>query len=301
MTCCDKKENIVRCFRSKYSFLSNFYSATVFFDGVTYLNSESAYQAQKCKNEEERLLFTKLSSDEAKSLGKKVDCREDWDEVKLSLMKDIVYNKFTQNPHLAKALTDTGEIPLFEGNNWGDLYWGVDLKTGVGENNLGKILMNLRKSFAEKGIPKTKNVPESLFEHSGDVYVVLGDTVLSECEYIVCDISQAETLCVPDECRKRVIFAEGPRYPAENCAEKLFDCYTHYLDNTKENDIHSIAFSVISVGKYSYPKKEACRIAVEAVKAWKVKNPQYNLIIKLFSPDSRLYGLLCEELKNEKT
>lgn len=294
MICFDKEENIVRCFRSKYSFLSNFYPAKVFFDGVTYLNSESAYQAQKCKNEEERLGFAKLSSDEAKSLGRKVDCREDWDEVKLSLMKEIVYSKFTQNPHLAKALTDTGEMPLFEGNNWGDLYWGVDLKTGNGENNLGKILMDLRKSFVKNGIPETKNVPKSSFEYLGDVFVVLGDTVLSECEYIVCDISQAETLCVPDECRKRIAFAEGPRYPSENCAEKLFECYTHYLDNAKENDIHSIAFSVISVGKYSYPKKEACRIAVEAVKIWKEINPQYNIKIMLCSLDSRLYDLLCE-------
>lgn len=299
MICVNKEENIVRCFRGKYSFLSNFYPAKVFFDGVTFLNSESAYQAQKCKNEEERLLFAKLSSDESKSLGRKVDCREDWDEVKLSLMKDIVYNKFTQNPHLAKALADTREMPLLEGNNWGDLYWGVDLKTGDGENNLGKILMNLRKEFIENGIPETKIVPENSFEHSGDIFVALEDTVLSECEYIVCDTSQAETLCVPDEYKKRVVFAEGPRYPSENCAEKLSDCYTYYLDNAKENDIHSIAFSVISVGKYSYPKKEACRIAVESVKAWKVKNPQYNIKIKLCSLDSRLYDLLCEELKNE--
>ena len=120
--------------------------------------------------------------------------------MKLSLIKEIVYSKFTQNPHLAKALFDTREMPLFEGNNWGDLYWGVDLKTGNGENNLGKILMNLRKEYIENGIPETEIVPESLFENSGDIFVVLGDTVLSECEYIVCDISQAEMLCIPDEC-----------------------------------------------------------------------------------------------------
>lgn len=77
MICCDKEENIVRCFRGKYSFLSNFYPAKVFFDGVTYLNSESAYQAQKCKNAEKRFRFANLSSDEAKSLGRKVDCTEE--------------------------------------------------------------------------------------------------------------------------------------------------------------------------------------------------------------------------------
>jgi hypothetical protein len=33
---------------------------------------------------------------------------------------------------------------LVEGNRWGDQFWGVDLRTGLGENHLGKILMKVR-------------------------------------------------------------------------------------------------------------------------------------------------------------
>ncbi len=36
---------------------------------------------------------------------------------------------------------------LQEGNRWGDTFWGVDLRTGKGENKLGKILMRVRKEL----------------------------------------------------------------------------------------------------------------------------------------------------------
>ena len=42
--------------------------------------------------------------------------------------------------------------------------------------------------------------------------------------------------------------------------------YTASLELAKENGIHSITFPSISTGKFSYPKKEACRIAVETFK-----------------------------------
>ena len=56
-------------FREEYEFLSNFYPTKVVFDGITYYNSEAAYQAQKCLHPEERMRFAHLSSDEAKRLG----------------------------------------------------------------------------------------------------------------------------------------------------------------------------------------------------------------------------------------
>ena len=33
---------------------------------------------------------------------------------------------------------------LQEGNNWGDAFWGVHLKSEEGENNLGKLIMEIR-------------------------------------------------------------------------------------------------------------------------------------------------------------
>jgi hypothetical protein len=52
--------------------------------------------------------------------------------------------KFRQHPELAEQLLATGERELVEGNTWRDRIWGVDLKTGTGENRLGKTLMVVR-------------------------------------------------------------------------------------------------------------------------------------------------------------
>ena len=50
-----------------------------------------------------------------------------------------------QHPELAEALLRTDDCELIEGNTWGDRYWGtVD---GYGENQLGQILMDIRKKL----------------------------------------------------------------------------------------------------------------------------------------------------------
>ncbi len=55
-----------------------------------------------------------------------------------------VLDKFTRNPQLREMLLATGDKYLEETNHWGDKYWGVDYKTGVGFNKLGVILMDVR-------------------------------------------------------------------------------------------------------------------------------------------------------------
>ena len=57
-------------------------------------------------------------------------------------MLDVVRAKFDQHPDLAQKLLATGDEELVEGNDWGDIYWGV--YKGHGKNMLGKILMRVR-------------------------------------------------------------------------------------------------------------------------------------------------------------
>jgi len=59
-------------------------------------------------------------------------------------MTDLVRQKFS-NPQLAKQLLDTKDFELIEGNTWGDTFWGVC--SGKGQNNLGKILMQIRNEL----------------------------------------------------------------------------------------------------------------------------------------------------------
>ena len=141
--------NCISRFTGRYAFLGNFYDAPVEFGGIRYRNSEAAFQAQKCEDEEKRLWFAGLAPGRAKSLGGRVRLREDWEEVKTGLMLEIVRAKFTQNPELAEKLLATGEKRLVEGTAWNDTCWGIDIHTGKGENRLGKILMQVRDELKE--------------------------------------------------------------------------------------------------------------------------------------------------------
>ena len=132
-------------FKGEYFFLSNFYPTKIKYNGIQYLNNEAAFQAQKCTTMEDRIKFSCLNPSDAKRLGRRIILRNDWESVKISIMHDIVFEKFKQNPHLTKKLLDTGDVYLEEGNNWGDRIWGT--VNGVGRNELGKILMEVRKEI----------------------------------------------------------------------------------------------------------------------------------------------------------
>lgn len=132
-------------FKGEYFFLSNFYPTKIKYNGIQYLNNEAAFQAQKCTTMEDRIKFSYLNPSDAKKLGRRIILRNDWESVKISIMREIVFEKFKQNPHLTEKLLDTGNVYLEEGNNWGDRIWGT--VNGVGRNELGKILMEVRKEI----------------------------------------------------------------------------------------------------------------------------------------------------------
>lgn len=139
---------MVSVFRGEFSFLSNFYDVEIKYGSLKFKNVESAYQALKSKDYEVRKKFENLSGAEAKRLGRKVELREDWSRIKDNVMEYLVRVKF-KNVELRRKLLATGEQLLIEGNYWNDRYWGVDLKSGLGENKLGKILMKIRKEIRD--------------------------------------------------------------------------------------------------------------------------------------------------------
>lgn len=140
--------NIINAFRNEYFFLSNFYERPVTYKGIPYTNTESAFQAQKCKTEDERLQFSPLNPTEAKKLGRRVSLRPDWEDIKVKEMEAIVRCKFEQNPDLKEKLIATRGTYLEEGNTWGDRIWGTT--NGQGANLLGQILMKMREDFIKE-------------------------------------------------------------------------------------------------------------------------------------------------------
>jgi len=127
----------------KGTYLSNFYEVPVKYEGLTYRNAESAFQASKCANKEERNWFIDTPGHIAKAKGRKVKMRPDWNEVRLSVMWDILQAKFAQNYGLLTMLIETGNQEIVEGNTWNDKFWGVC--NGEGMNHLGIMLMAIRE------------------------------------------------------------------------------------------------------------------------------------------------------------
>ena len=146
----------INAFVDEYFFLSNFYVAPVKYDGILYHNNEAAFQAQKCADKSDRIKFADLNPTDARNMGRKIPLRKDWEQVKISIMSEIVKAKFEQNPDLAQKLIDTKDTYLEEGNTWGDRTWGT--VNGNGANNLGRILMNVRAELQKSKNIKTTSI-----------------------------------------------------------------------------------------------------------------------------------------------
>ena len=93
---------MIKHFNRKYFFLSNFYECPVFYEGLVYNSTEAAFQAAKILSGRE--YFTKMNPPAAKKEGRRVDLREDWEEVKMGVMYDVCYAKFAYNPQLKEKL-----------------------------------------------------------------------------------------------------------------------------------------------------------------------------------------------------
>ena len=136
-------------FTGDYDFLSNFHPSPIEVDGVTYPTVEHAFQAAKTSiPEEKQAVAAATTPGSAKRLGRKVQLRPDWEEVKVGIMEDLVRLKFTTHADLRAQLLATGDAELVEGNNWNDRFWGVC--KGSGQNHLGKLLMKIRAELRSK-------------------------------------------------------------------------------------------------------------------------------------------------------
>jgi hypothetical protein len=140
---------MIASFENEYFYLSNYFESDFVFHGLHYKSVEHAYQSMKATSVEdaEKIRLAK-TPDDAKKLSRTIEIRNDWDLVKRSLMKEIVKQKFLQNSLLLSNLLNTYSEEIVEGNWWGDRYWGVC--NGTGENQLGKILMELRSELGQK-------------------------------------------------------------------------------------------------------------------------------------------------------
>ena len=143
-------------FDGEYEFLSSFHSAPVRFEGMRFPTVEHAYQAAKTSSHEERIAIQACPTPgRAKRMGRRVSVRDDWNDVKIVVMDELLHAKFAR-PQMRDLLLATGGAVLIEGNHWHDQFWGVCTGCkhgceGIGENQLGRLLMSLRRELRGDG------------------------------------------------------------------------------------------------------------------------------------------------------
>lgn len=141
------KRAIIR-FDGAFSFLSNFYPARITLWDTEFSTAEHAYQASKAKTHADRIVIANLSTPgKAKRAGQKLLIQPGWKGRRTEIMRSILVEKF-KIPALRELLLSTNDTDLVEGNHWGDTFWGVC--NGVGENNLGKLLMEIRAEIRQE-------------------------------------------------------------------------------------------------------------------------------------------------------
>jgi len=138
---------MIYSFNGEFRFLSNFWPVEVMFEGDLYSSVEAAYVAAKFIDKTMREMVRRCkTAGEAKRFGETwaSQVRPDWYGINLGIMENLLRSKF-ENVELRQKLLETGDQELVEGNTWGDTFWGVC--DGIGENNLGKLLMKIRSEL----------------------------------------------------------------------------------------------------------------------------------------------------------
>jgi ribA/ribD-fused uncharacterized protein len=135
-------------FEGNHRFLSNFWPAEVIFEGYAYPTVEHAYVAAKTLDQEQRNKVLAIPTEQAgkvKRLGRTFDLREDWEDVKVPIMEDLLRQKFMIQDLFNQLLMTQG-FYIEETNTWGDTFWGVCNKEG--RNILGLLIMKIRDEYS---------------------------------------------------------------------------------------------------------------------------------------------------------
>ncbi|MCK6623689.1 MAG: NADAR family protein [Anaerolineae bacterium] len=139
--------------KDKYGFLSNFARSPILLKGKLWPSVEHYFQAQKFAGTQyEDEIRTAISPAAAAVMGRdrSKPLRLDWESVKLEIIREALWAKFTQHRKLRELLLATGEAVLIEHTR--NNYWG-DGGNGSGRNMLGRLLMETRARLRQEERP----------------------------------------------------------------------------------------------------------------------------------------------------
>ena len=125
----------------------------------------------------------------------------------------------------------------------------------------------------------------------GAIHRAAGPELLEECKTLNgCPVGEAKITGGYKLPAKYVIHTVGPvwRGGKSNEAGLLRHCYINSLNLANQKKFHRIAFPNISTGVYGYPKEQAAKIAIEAVKEFlKTHDHPEEVIFAVFDEENR--------------
>jgi len=134
--------------KDPYGCFSNFSRHPITLDNRIWPTTEHYFQAQKYLGQYRFFIIANAATPRiAADLGRDraIPLREDWEQVKISVMKACVLAKVQQYPMIKDLLLSTGDEEIIEDSPI-DYYWGCGAD-GTGKNMLGKILMEIRSEL----------------------------------------------------------------------------------------------------------------------------------------------------------
>jgi len=127
------------------------YSAHSFFlDDQEWPTAEHYYQAIKFNDDLKERIRTAATPTQARKIATRPfrRRRDDWKKIETIVMTRALYTKCRTHAEVANRLLETSPLELAE-NTFGDYYWGIG-RDGRGQNNYGKILVNIRTRLMEE-------------------------------------------------------------------------------------------------------------------------------------------------------
>jgi len=135
----------------------------------------------------------------------------------------------------------------------------------------------------------------------GAIHRAAGKELLAECRTLNgCKTGDAKITKGYNLPAKFVIHTVGPVWHGGSSGEpeKLASCYRISLEVAVKNGVKTIAFPNISTGVYGYPKREAAKIATQAVSAFLENNSKIEQVIFCVFDDEN-FEIYCDLLNNQ--
>ena len=151
-------------FQSHHAYLSNMYPCKIVYEGLKYKSSEHLFFAKMARHHNKFELAEEIRNTKdgytAKRASKKIIVAEDWEQIKIKIMKKVIHLKFDQNPGLRDELLATKGF-LYEATKGDSFSCGlslphakdIDQASITKGNQLGIILVEYRDEYVPWSYP----------------------------------------------------------------------------------------------------------------------------------------------------